>query len=722
MEPTARNLPFTDQPQFPSLLANASSASLVGVRWRVEEGEEPQAALFPPGAGEVVERRPGQGSFRGMEFLHVRAKTIINTLASSPLPFRHTVNAYRGCSHACTYCLSADTPVLLANGRHVPIADLKVGDLVYGTTPQGAHRRYVPTPVLAHWSTTKPAYRMLLADGTELVSSADHRFLTGRGWKHVTAGGQGRHRRPHLTTGQSLLGVGGFVAPPADSPDYRQGYLCGIVRGDRHLGSYRYAPRPGGPERGHRFRLALADLEPLSRAQRYLHDFGVETSTFVSTEETNGRLAVRAIRTQRATAVERIRALVAWPDHVSDDWSKGFLAGVFDAEGSRSCGVLRIANTDDEIIDWTKVCLQRFAFDYALEATRDRVRDLRYVRVRGGLRQHLRLFHLVDPAITRKMTIDGTALKSDADLRITAIERLGTDIPMFDITTGTGDFIANGVVSHNCFARPSHAWLELDIDEGFDRQVVVKVNAVERLRYELAPRHWKGDPIAMGTNTDPYQRCEGIYSLTRGLIEVLTEARNPFSVLTKSTLVLRDVELLAEASRRTDVKVNLSIATLDTAVWRATEPGTPHPLRRVEAVARLRDAGVHCGVLVAPVLPGLSDGADQLEAVVAACTEAGASDISGGQVVYLKAGTREVFLEHLGRTHPELVERYEALYQGTYAPKELRREVGRRLGRALDRHRGRAVAITPNRVPRPRPPGQATSAAATATQLGLPWA
>jgi DNA repair photolyase len=265
--------------------------------------------------------------------------------------------------------------------------------------------------------------------------------------------------------------------------------------------------------------------------------------------------------------------------------------------------------------------------------------------------------------------------------------------------------------------------LELDIDEGFERQVVVKVNAVERLRVELAPRRWTGDPIAMGTNTDPYQRCEGIYGLTRGLIEVLAQARNPFSILSKSTLVLRDLALLAEASRRTDVRVNLSIGTLDTVVWRATEPGTPHPLRRVEALSRLRDAGVRCGVLVAPVLPGLSDGADQLDAVVAACTEAGASDISGGQVVYLKPGTREVFLKHLGRTHPDLVERYQALYEGTYAHKDLRREVSRRLSRALDRHRGQTVAITRSRSPQPgrRPRREGSSPTAVPTQLGFPW-
>ncbi|MDP8987412.1 MAG: radical SAM protein [Actinomycetota bacterium] len=255
-----------------------------------------------------------------------------------------------------------------------------------------------------------------------------------------------------------------------------------------------------------------------------------------------------------------------------------------------------------------------------------------------------------------------------------------------------------------CFARPSHEWLDLDIDEGFERQVVVKVNAVERLRAELEPRRWAGEPIAMGTNTDPYQRCEGIYGITRGLVEVLSDARNPFSVLTKSTLVVRDRELLVEAGRRASVTVTFSVGTLDEEVWRATEPGTPHPRRRLEALARLRSAGVRCGVLVAPVLPGLSDGAEQLDAVVAAAAEAGASSIAGGQVVYLKPGTREVFLAHLARTHPELVARYHHWYRGVYAPREVCRRVSRLLDEALARHRPRPVDVRRRRSPVAPPP------------------
>jgi DNA repair photolyase len=213
-----------------------------------------------------------------------------------------------------------------------------------------------------------------------------------------------------------------------------------------------------------------------------------------------------------------------------------------------------------------------------------------------------------------------------------------------------------------CFARPTHTYLDLDADRDFERRIVVKVNAVSQLRSELDPRRWRGDLVAMGTNTDPYQRAEGKYRLTRGIVEVLAELANPFSILTKSTLVLRDLSLLAQAARRTDVRVNLSIGTLDEAVWRATEPGTPHPLRRVRAVEALNAAGVPCGVLVAPVLPGLSDAPDQLETVVAACVAAGARSISS-VMLHLRPGVREVFLSRLAESHPHLVSDYRRRYR-----------------------------------------------------------
>ncbi len=220
-----------------------------------------------------------------------------------------------------------------------------------------------------------------------------------------------------------------------------------------------------------------------------------------------------------------------------------------------------------------------------------------------------------------------------------------------------------------CFARPTHEYLGLNIGEDFERRIVVKVNAVELLRAELSARRWAGHHIAMGTNTDPYQRCEGKYHLTQGVLRVLTEARNPFSILTKSTLILRDLALLVDASRRTQVGVNLSIGTLDERVWKLTEPGTPPPRRRLEAVRRLNDAGISCGVLIAPILPGLSDRPDQIEEVVAACVDAGAVTISS-VALHLRPGVREYYIDWLAAARPDLVEGYRRRYRRAYLPAE----------------------------------------------------
>ncbi len=204
-----------------------------------------------------------------------------------------------------------------------------------------------------------------------------------------------------------------------------------------------------------------------------------------------------------------------------------------------------------------------------------------------------------------------------------------------------------------CFARPTHEYLGLDLGEDFERKLVVKVNAVERVRAELRSPRWRGEHIAMGTNTDPYQRAEGRYHLTRGIVEVLGEARNPFSILTKSTLILRDLDLLVAAASRTDVHCNLSIGTLDEEVWKATEPGTPHPRRRVEAVRRLKDAGIPTGVLMAPIIPGWSDSPEQLEEVAAACLEAGATFVTP-IALHLRRGVKEHFLAFLEARRPDL--------------------------------------------------------------------
>jgi DNA repair photolyase len=227
-----------------------------------------------------------------------------------------------------------------------------------------------------------------------------------------------------------------------------------------------------------------------------------------------------------------------------------------------------------------------------------------------------------------------------------------------------------------CFARPTHTYLDMNAGRDFETKIVVKVNAPEVLRRELAAKRWKGDHIAMGTNTDPYQRAEGRYRLMRGILEALVDHRNPFSILTKGTLILRDLDLLQRAAEVTTVSAAFSIGTLDESVWRETEPGTPHPKARVDAIRTLTEAGIPTGVLMAPVLPGLSDRPEQLRAVVEACLEAGATHVSP-ILLHLRPGVREEFLPWLEERHADLVPRYLEMYRQPYGPKVDRDALGR---------------------------------------------
>ncbi|WP_405407964.1 Rv2578c family radical SAM protein [Streptomyces decoyicus] len=230
-----------------------------------------------------------------------------------------------------------------------------------------------------------------------------------------------------------------------------------------------------------------------------------------------------------------------------------------------------------------------------------------------------------------------------------------------------------------CFARKTHSYLDLDTGQDFDSQIVVKVNAPELLRRELAGRRWRGDHIAMGTNVDCYQRAEGRYGLMPGIIRALRDYANPFSILTKGTLILRDLALLQQAAEVTDVGISVSVGFLDRELWRTVEPGTPAPERRLDVVRTLTAHGIPCGVLMAPVIPFLGDAPDQLRATVRALAEAGAGSVTP-LVLHLRPGAREWFMAWLGQHHPHLVRRYETMYgDGAYAPKWYQRRITRQV-------------------------------------------
>jgi DNA repair photolyase len=387
-----------------------------------------------------------------------RARSIISHNDSPDVGFDSSINPYRGCEHGCIYCVAGDTLILMVDGSTRPMAEVKVGDQIYGTKWHGEYRRYVRTRVLAHWSVIKPAHRVTLANGAQLVASADHRFLSEQGWKFVS----GIHR-PHLTTRSRLMG--------------------------------------------------LASL--------------------------------------------------------------------------------------------------------------------------------------------RERDITGQVVKSDARLGVLGVEALREPIRLYDITTETEDFIANGVVSHNCYARPSHAYLELSPGLDFETKLFAKTNAAELLRAELAKPGYKPSPIALGANTDCYQPIERKYRITRQILEVLAETNHPVTIVTKSALVERDLDILGPMAQKNLVRVFVSIGSLDRELARKLEPRAASPQRRLAVLRNLANAKVPCGVMVAALIPALND--KTMEHVLEAAAAAGAEE-AAYVIMRLPNELKDLFKEWLAAHYPERAE------------------------------------------------------------------
>ena len=591
----------------------------------------PPLPLALPGATVRTFDTPG---FAGMTFYEIRAKSLINRVPGrSRVPFQWTVNPYRGCSHACAYCLAGDTPILMADGSTRPLASLRPGDAIMGTMGAGPCRRYVPTTVLDHWSTSKPAFRVTLADGTRLVSSGDHRFLTARGWRHVSPA---EPHQPALAVGDLMFGVGRFAEPPKESPDYQAGFLCGLIRGDAALG--------GGSAR---------EGDAWIRADGYLEDIPLH---------------------------EALR----WPEVPTDSWFRGFLAGAFGATGRADRLSVTFTSGDHGYLSRVIDALTHLGLP-SRSPVRVRPGSAGTVEIDRDLWAALRFRHLTGVA-DAPLDASGVGVRGGRQLAVVDIEDLGLTLPLFDVSTGTGDFIADGVVSHNCFARHTHSYLDLDTGHDFDTKIVVKVNAGELIRRELAAPKWSGAAIAMGTNVDVYQRAEGRYRLMPEILAALRDHANPFSILTKGTLILRDLDLLRQAAEVTQVGLAFSVGFVDEAVWRSVESGTPSPRRRLDAVRRLTDAGFSIGVLMAPILPGLTDTDESIEETVAAIAAAGATSVTP-LPLHLRPGAREWYASWLTRTHPALAPRYRELFsRGSYLPQAYQQEITARVRMAARRH------------------------------------
>ncbi|MGB2694667.1 MAG: radical SAM protein [Dehalococcoidia bacterium] len=235
-----------------------------------------------------------------------------------------------------------------------------------------------------------------------------------------------------------------------------------------------------------------------------------------------------------------------------------------------------------------------------------------------------------------------------------------------------------------CFARGNHEFLGYNTGKDFDERIVVKTNLVQALRRDLKRPGWRREHVTIGTACDPYQQAELKYGLTRGALQAFRDFASPCSVITKSPNIVRDLPIWRELSSVAECSVLFSVATLREEVWRHIEPATAKPLHRLEAMAKLADAGVRCGVMLAPIIPGLTDDRENLESVVRASKEHGASFL-GENVLYLKAGTKEWFMPFLRETYPHLLPKYERFYRGSYAPRRYTEEVHEAVQEARER-------------------------------------
>ena len=457
------------------------------------------------------------------------------------------------------------------------------------------------------------------------------------------------------------MGIGGHGAlaerPAALSDrDYHRGYLTGMIRGDGTIATYDDGGRRRKVDVQHVFRLALKDPEALDRVHAYLELSGIMVDRRPFQKATRNRAPLEALGSRARHVADRIRHGIEFPPDPPLAWYQGFAAGLFDAEGGTDGTTVRFFNCDREIIWWLERSLERLGVPFVREPAKAAPhRPVHVVRLTGGLTTTLRFFDATRPAITRKRRFEGTALKrSGAATRVSRVEDLGEGIELVDLTTGTGDFLAEGIVSHNCYARPSHEYLGLSAGLDFERTLFAKPDAPELLAAELAKPSWVPRHLALSGVTDPYQPIERRLGITRGCLEVLAAHRQPVGVITKNALVTRDLDLLAELAHYGAARVSVSLTTLDEDLRRRLEPRTSTAAARLGAIRALADAGVPVGVVVAPVIPGLND--HEIPAILAAAADHGAQG-AAWTLLRLPGGVEAIFVDWLHTQAPLRAER-----------------------------------------------------------------
>jgi DNA repair photolyase len=579
------------------------------------------------------------------------SRTVLAENDSPDVGFRFSLNPYRGCEHGCIYCLAPETPILHADMGWRPIGDARVGDVIAGFDEfprSGSTRRFRLAVVEAvRWS-RRPTVR-LVTEGGELLTTEDHRWL--QAWS-------GRWSRTDgLPPGRRLCRVPVVVEEPLDD-DYRVGYLAGLSVGE---GTCRFQPgwrsdRLGFPSAY--WQVALTDDQPLARTVEYLRCFAVGAEIVTFREEPAGPGPMREVEVRSFPKLAIIHRLVT-ADRETRNYRRGFLAGFFDAEGHNGSS-LRIAQNDTAVLERVRSYARSLGFDFTLELRTWKTGTL---RLAGRFTDRMRFFAVCRPTIARKVqALFGRELCPDPD-PVVSVEP-GPVIDVVDIQTSTRTFFAAGLATHNCYARPSHEYLGFSAGLDFERRIMVKEDAPRLLRAALSSPRWKPQVVALSGNTDCYQPVERRLGITRRCLEVFAEFRNPVGVVTKSSLVLRDADLLGQLATHGAAHVCCSITTLDADLARRMEPRAAQPAKRLDAVAGLAAANIPVAVLIGPVIPGLND--SEIPRILAAAAEAGACS-AAWVLLRLAKPIDELFIRWLDEHFPDRKQRVLHRIQDTRA-------------------------------------------------------
>ena len=504
-----------------------------------------------------------------------------------------------GCSHDCQYCVSPDTQVLMFNNTVKAIKDIEIGDEIYGIVDGDTYQKFTKAIVTNKMYHIDKAYKITLKNGNELICSANHQWLSNRGWKFTVGEMSGKNRRPYLTTSNKLLGFNSLfnLTQHKCTDDYKKGYLRSVILGDANFKVYE--SYRDNESKQYRFRLVLKNENITRRVKDYLLYFGVVTNDFtfpMIDRYTKESYFVTAIRTHSKDNFYKIEALIERKD--TDEFMRGFLAGIYDAEGKNEIECRRIYNSDDEIINDTETALSRFGFTFVTvtptKSTANKI--VKTIRVQGGVSEGLRFGILTNCIVGNDDgMIMNLALKTHKanELQIASIEEYADNMELIDITTTTRNFIANGVVSHNCYAKSL-----LDFRNLWNPEEPA-VADIEKIKKKIAKLD-KNIVIRLGGMTDCFQPCEKTYRVTYETLKALNEARIEYLIVTKSAIIADD-EYIAVLDKDL-AHIQITVTSTDDELARTYEKASP-PSERIRAIEKLQSLGYDVQLRLSPFIP-----------------------------------------------------------------------------------------------------------------------